>query len=126
MGLELPFDDENDGETEIVDVQNDAKGDDGDDDFFAPSLCRQKSFEGLMGGFLKKAAPKKVVRKQEPEPEDTMNNEPERGTLGRSKSMEENDLRQYAAATQGGEEPHRPRGGRRPLRSEASTICPAK
>ena len=116
--LPLPFadddDDDHDENKETTTTTQDSRGRADSGEFFAPSLCRQQSFEGLMGGFLKNAAPKKGLRKKQ---EDEVAQQaqqravPERGSLGRSLSVEDLGVDQ---------EPHKPRRGRRPERQGES------
>ena len=113
--LPLPFADDDDAcADENKATGSTASRSDDDGEFFAPSLCRQQSFEGLMGGFLKNAAPKKGLRKKQ---EDEVAQQaqqravPERGSLGRSLSVEDLGVDQ---------EPHKPRRGRRPERQGES------
>lgn len=107
--------DENNETTTTTTEPNSRSGRADSGEFFAPSLCRQLSFEGLMGGFLKNAAPKKGLRKKQ---EDEVAQQaqaravPERGSLGRSLSVEDLGVDQ---------EPHKPRRGRRPERQGEAT-----
>lgn len=81
-------------------------GDESSDDNLRFVLCRNKSFEGIMGEFLKRATPKKSVpRRQEESPM-----EPNRGTVGASKSFDEHDFAQALGISDVR------RGGRRPRR----------
>lgn len=69
-------------------------------------LCRNKSFEGLMGNFMKKATPKRAAPRRTEE----VIMEPMRGTLGASRSFDQNDFAQALG------QPAVRRGGRRPQR----------
>lgn len=107
--LPLPFSDDD----SVDENKGTGAASDSEDSFFAPRLCRQLSFEGLMGGFLRKAEPKKSgLRKKQEEEHQAQEKEgrvlPERGSLGRSLSVEELLPDQ--------DEPHKPRRGRRPER----------
>ena len=62
-----------------------------------PCLCRNKSFEGIMGNFVQTAQPKRVRRRrrEEEEPEALLLPNRTTGTVGSSRSFDEND---FAAA----------------------------
>ena len=117
--LPLPFG--NDDDDNVQAERSGTRPPTSDDGFFAPSLCRQKSFEGLMAGFLGKATPKKSGLREKQQEEEQARAEqegralPERGSLGRSLSVE--DL----GVEDGGAEPHKPRRGRRPERHGEAT-----
>ena len=81
-------------------------------------LCRNKSFEGIMGDFLKKATPKRAVARHDEEVKELVL--PQRGTLGASRSFDQHDFAQLLGtdmpAADSTEQPPRRRGGRRPGR----------
>ena len=89
MGLRsLNLDDDDDKSCEqqpqhVVDVENPNRRSNHNPEF---PLCREKSFEGLLGSFMKGAAPKKAgLRRKE---ENETNAPPERRSVGRTKSFE--------------------------------------
>eukprot|EP00977_Amphora_coffeiformis_P022729 scaffold11394_cov183-Amphora_coffeaeformis.AAC.14 len=83
----LDLDDDNDKSSEQtrqeIDVENPNRRGNHNPEF---PLCREKSFEGLLGSFMKGAAPKKAgLRRKE---ENETNAPPERRSVGRTKSFE--------------------------------------
>ena len=69
-------------------------------------LCRNKSFEGIMENFMKTAAPKRAAPRRTEE----VVMEPMRGTLGASRSFDQNDFAQalgQSAVRRGGRRPQR-------------------
>ena len=65
-------------------------------------LCREKSFEGLLGSFMKTAAPKKAALRRKEENE--TNAPPERRSVGRTKSFE--GMLQPQTSFRGGRRPN--------------------
>ena len=94
-------------EQEHIDVENPNRRGNRNPEF---PLCREKSFEGLLGSFMKGAAPKRAGLRRKEENETTA--PPERRSVGRTKSFE--GMLQPQPSFRGGRRPN-------PTRKEEET-----